>query len=201
MLVSQVQQAKAAPPAINPEQLQPLSADFVQWFSQRGISQQTLARNGIMMQQRYCAAEGMQMSHIAFPYYRNGSIVNVKYRALPKHFSQTKGGEQIFYGYDDAKVGELRLHCCPLATCKLMRDVECSGKTACNTRQDPLGCSGVHQARESARVHGQAGCQTALVRGALVQVAAQNTHIYHMKALTGMQPDSCCCHATWLAPA
>jgi recombinational DNA repair protein (RecF pathway) len=104
LLAVQVQQAKAAPLLINPEQLQPLSADFAQWFSQRGISQQTLERNGVMMQPRYCAAEGKQMPHIAFPYHRNGSIVNVKYRALPKHFSQTKGGEQIFYGYDDAKV-------------------------------------------------------------------------------------------------
>jgi hypothetical protein len=122
MLVSKVQQAKAAPPLINPEQMQPLSADFVQWFSDRGISQQTLERNGILMQQRYCAAAGAQMPHIAFPYYRNGSIVNVKYRALPKHFSQTKGGEQIFYGYDDAKVGWLLLGVLSglMATCTVM---------------------------------------------------------------------------------
>lgn len=101
---AQVQQAKAAPPPINAEQLQPLSQDFKQWFKQRGISEQTLARNGVRMQQRYCAAERREMPHIAFPYFRNGGCVNVKFRALPKHFSQTKGGEQIFYGYDDAKV-------------------------------------------------------------------------------------------------
>ncbi|WIA29449.1 hypothetical protein OEZ86_011950 [Tetradesmus obliquus] len=98
-----VQQAKAAPPPINAELLQPLSQDFKQWFKQRGISEQTLARNGVRMQQRYCAAERREMPHIAFPYFRNGGCVNVKFRALPKHFSQTKGGEQIFYGYDDAK--------------------------------------------------------------------------------------------------
>jgi hypothetical protein len=108
-LASQVQQAKAAPPLINAEQLQPLSTDFKQWFQQRGISEQTLERNGIRMQQRYCAAEGREMPHIAFPYFRNGGLVNVKYRALPKHFSQIKGGEQTFYGYDDAKVGRLGL--------------------------------------------------------------------------------------------
>ncbi|KAF6258971.1 hypothetical protein COO60DRAFT_1059082 [Scenedesmus sp. NREL 46B-D3] len=98
-----VQQARAAPALINPQQLQPLSADFKQWFRGRGIGEQTLRRAGILMQQRYCAAEGRELPHIAFPYYRNGSIVNVKYRALPKHFTQVKGGEQIFYGYDDAK--------------------------------------------------------------------------------------------------
>jgi twinkle protein len=104
-----MQQAKAAPPLISAAQLQPLSTDFKQWFQQRGISEQTLERNGIRMQLRYCPSEGKEMPHIAFPYYRNGGLVNVKYRALPKHFSQIKGGEQIFYGYDDAKVCRLVL--------------------------------------------------------------------------------------------
>lgn len=57
-----------------------------------------------MMEVRYCSPLQQEVEHIAFPYYKNGSIVNVKYRALEKHFSQTKGGEQVFYGYDDAKV-------------------------------------------------------------------------------------------------
>lgn len=33
-----------------------------------------------------------------------GEVVNIKYRALPKHFSQSKGGQQVFWGCDDVQV-------------------------------------------------------------------------------------------------
>jgi hypothetical protein len=41
------------------------------------------------------------VDHIAFPFYSGGRIVNIKYRALPKHFQQSAGGQQVFYGLDD----------------------------------------------------------------------------------------------------
>jgi len=41
---------------------------------------------------------------VAFPFYMDGVIVNIKYRALPKYFHQVMGGSQIFYGYDEAQV-------------------------------------------------------------------------------------------------
>lgn len=86
--------------------LRPLSEaqELLQWFKQRNVSEETLQRNGVMMEMRFCKALNKTVPHIAFPYYKNGGIVNVKYRALEKHFSQSMGGEQIFYGYDDAKV-------------------------------------------------------------------------------------------------
>lgn len=83
----------------------PLTQDALLWFKQRGISQATLERNGIMMEDKYCAHVDKVVPQIAFPYLKNGSIVNVKYRALGvKAFTQSKGGEQILYGYDEAKV-------------------------------------------------------------------------------------------------
>lgn len=38
---------------------------------------------------------------IAFPYLRNGEVVNVKYRTMDKSFRQVKGAEKILYGLDD----------------------------------------------------------------------------------------------------
>jgi len=38
---------------------------------------------------------------MAFPYYRNGQLVNVKYRGPNKTFWQVKGAEKILYGLDD----------------------------------------------------------------------------------------------------
>jgi hypothetical protein len=44
------------------------------------------------------------VDHIAFPFFSGGRVVNVKYRALPKHFQQSAGGQQVFYGLDDIQV-------------------------------------------------------------------------------------------------
>ena len=45
---------------------------------------------------------GAEVDCIAFPYFRNGELVNIKFRALgEKAFTQIKGAEQIFYGLDD----------------------------------------------------------------------------------------------------
>lgn len=82
-----------------------LTPELLQWLQDRGISKAVLDRNRVHMEQRYCGALKAFADHIAFPYFRDGVVVNVKYRALPKHFTQVKGGEQIFFGYDDAQVG------------------------------------------------------------------------------------------------
>lgn len=92
------------PPIPTPGQLQPLSDDFLQWFRARGISAATLQRNRVAMETRYSPALRQTVPHIAFPFFHCGDVVNVKYRALPKHFVQLKGGQQVFYGLDDIKV-------------------------------------------------------------------------------------------------
>ena len=86
------------------KELQELSPELLQWLQARGLSRATLERNRVGMEVRYCGALKEWREHIAFPYYKEGVVVNVKYRALPKYFTQVKGGQQIFYGYDDAKV-------------------------------------------------------------------------------------------------
>ncbi|MGR3219195.1 MAG: toprim domain-containing protein, partial [Candidatus Anammoxibacter sp.] len=71
----------------------PLPEHIVKVFQERGISQSVLERNKIKFNGR----------EILFPYFRNGEIVNIKYRGKDKSFRQEKGTEKIFYGLDDIK--------------------------------------------------------------------------------------------------
>eukprot|EP00249_Psilotum_nudum_P007111 c20312_g1_i1 orf=569-2530(-) len=71
----------------------PLSKKFIMYFSNRGISEKTLNRNGV---RQYRNA-------IAFPCRKDGKIVGCKYRTLQKFFWQARNGQRIFYGVDDIK--------------------------------------------------------------------------------------------------
>ena len=85
--------------------LAPLSPELLAWFAARGISRATLERNRVRMEPgRYNPATRTAADWIAFPYFKDGSVVNLKYRALPKAWRQLKGGDKVLYGHDDAKV-------------------------------------------------------------------------------------------------
>lgn len=84
--------------------LQPLSPALLEWFGTRGIPGAVLERNGVRMQRRYMRALQREEDCIALPFRQQGEVVNIKYRALPKHFSQVQGGQQVFYGIDDLQV-------------------------------------------------------------------------------------------------
>jgi twinkle protein len=90
-----------ARPLVPRPDLRPLTPELLSWFAARGISPATLERNGVSSQRRWSQQHREEVDCVAFPYVRDGSVVNVKYRALPKAFSQTKGGEKVFYGFDD----------------------------------------------------------------------------------------------------
>lgn len=65
--------------------------------------------------QVYCPALKRKVDAIAFPYHRNGELVNVKYRALPKTFWQ---------------VGERWQLCCVLVF-DCVRGLACASAHAC----------------------------------------------------------------------
>lgn len=67
------------------------------WFSKRGIGPAVLRDNHIGWHEAYSA--------IAFPSYLDGKVVNVKYRTLDKRFSQSKGGQRVFFGCDRVTFG------------------------------------------------------------------------------------------------
>ena len=68
-----------------------LGAESLAWFAGRKITQATLDRFRIRQ---------MDDGRIAFPYYKDGACVNVKYRKLPKEFSQEKDAEPCLFGRD-----------------------------------------------------------------------------------------------------
>ena len=61
--------------------LRPLSPELLAYFAARGISAATLARNGVLQD---------SAGAIAFPYHRDGEVVNLKYRTLDKRFWQAR---------------------------------------------------------------------------------------------------------------
>ncbi|XP_042415854.1 twinkle homolog protein, chloroplastic/mitochondrial-like isoform X1 [Zingiber officinale] len=75
--------------------LEPLSGEFIKFFEERRISEETLRRNGVL--------QNCTKTAIAFPYRRDGEIISCKYRSVPKKFWQEKDKERILYGLDDIK--------------------------------------------------------------------------------------------------
>lgn len=75
----------------------------VAWFSERGIEQWALDQNRISVGMAYSPAAGKEVRAIRFPYYRDGELINIKYRGHPKSFWMVGGAERILYGLDDIK--------------------------------------------------------------------------------------------------
>lgn len=71
--------------------------DLPEWaeliFKSRGISKEVLKRNNVKANSK----------EIIFPFYRDGKVVNAKYRSRDKKFRQEAGADKIFYGLDDIK--------------------------------------------------------------------------------------------------
>ena len=72
----------------------------VAWFAKRGIGQATLERNQITVTTAWMPGPNCEVECVAFPFFRGGELVNVKYRDGKKHFRQEKGAEKVFYGLD-----------------------------------------------------------------------------------------------------
>lgn len=68
-----------------------------EFFNNRGLSVENAKKLGI-----YIEGKKFSKPMIAFPYFKNGLIVNVKYRGiLEKSFTQEVNGEPVFYNYDN----------------------------------------------------------------------------------------------------
>jgi twinkle protein len=89
-------QEAAELPAYDPEDF-PLTDEVVAWFSNRGISEDTLTAN------RIGAGENEQgQPYITYPYFLGEQVVKVKFRGLEdKRFWQSPGGKKTLYGIDD----------------------------------------------------------------------------------------------------
>ena len=87
------------------------TVEVMRWFADRGIPAEVVQRNRIgFVRQLYMPKLEARVACIAFPYYRQGELVNVKFRALTqKAFAQVKDAEKILYGLDDVPTDNGRL--------------------------------------------------------------------------------------------
>lgn len=91
-----------------PKKPKPLPNDalpqpVIEWFARRGIGRSVLERNRIKLVKVWMPGceDGETVWAMAFPYYRDGELINVKYRTVDKRFRQEKDAEKIYYGLDD----------------------------------------------------------------------------------------------------
>jgi len=75
--------------------------NIIAWFKNRHIGLDTLNRYNISAQTVYMPSMEAEVQCIAFPYYKNGYVVNIKYRSSSKQFRQISGAEKCLYGIDD----------------------------------------------------------------------------------------------------
>jgi twinkle protein len=80
-----------------------LPAEVLQWFLKRGIPEAIMRRHRIGYGRVYMPQLEEEVWAIQFPYYRQGEIVNIKYRDFRKNFRMVGGAERILYGLDDVQ--------------------------------------------------------------------------------------------------
>lgn len=72
-----------------------------EWFRSRGIGREVVIRNKIQRRKVYMPQLEEEVTAIAFPYFRDCDLVNVKYRDAQKNFRMEAGAERILYGLND----------------------------------------------------------------------------------------------------
>ena len=77
------------------------AAKFYDWFRARGISDEIVNRYHIERRTVWMPQTNKDEPVIAFPYLRDGEVINVKYRDKDKNFRMEKGAELCLYGLDD----------------------------------------------------------------------------------------------------
>ena len=87
------------PPKVNAE----LNSRIVEWFKGRAITEPTLVHWKIGESLEYIPQVQKKRRTINFNYFRNGELINVKYRDAEKNFKMVAGAELIFYGIDNLK--------------------------------------------------------------------------------------------------
>lgn len=87
---------------IKPEvKKQDLGSKITKWFSERGISRETLEALKVSEGPEYMPQTGKQENAIHFNYFAGNELINVKYRDGRKNFKLYKGAEKIFYNIDN----------------------------------------------------------------------------------------------------
>lgn len=80
-----------------------LSEKIVEWFLKRNISQEVLNEMKVSEGVEWMPQTQKEMNVIKFNYFRDGQIINIKYRDGAKNFKLVKDAEKIFYNLDGIK--------------------------------------------------------------------------------------------------
>jgi twinkle protein len=83
-----------------PEPL-PRKAGAEAYLGERGIGASVVERNRVSLARVYMPQVEDHVTAIAFPYYRDDELVNVKYRDREKNFRMETGAERVLYGLND----------------------------------------------------------------------------------------------------
>lgn len=79
-----------------------LQSKHYDYLAKRGISKETADKAKLFAGTKWFARLNKEADCIGFPYFRNGALVAVKYRAFPdKDFTQESGGAHDFFGIDN----------------------------------------------------------------------------------------------------
>jgi len=89
-----------------PEAKTDLSDRTVSWFNKRGVSEATLSHWKVGESIEYFPQVQKKRKAINFNYYRDGELINCKFRDAEKNFKMVSGAELIFYGLDNISTME-----------------------------------------------------------------------------------------------
>lgn len=81
----------------------PMSQKALTWFKNRGISEDTLLSLKVTEGMEWMPQKNGQANTVQFNYYRDGQLINVKYRTGDKCFKLCSGAELIPYNIDSIK--------------------------------------------------------------------------------------------------
>ena len=84
-----------------PVQAPKISEAWRNWLAKRGISDNTIAENKLMSATVYMPQVETEVDAVCFPFFRNGEMINCKYRDKDKNFRMVAGAERLLYGFDD----------------------------------------------------------------------------------------------------
>lgn len=86
-----------------PRQVLPMSSRAIAWFKSRGISAATLQALKVTEGSEWMPQKNGQANTVQFNYYRNGELINTKFRTGDKCFKLVSGAELLPYNIDGIK--------------------------------------------------------------------------------------------------
>jgi twinkle protein len=85
------------------QRLEKIHPQFIKYFEDRGISNNTLLRFKISQSVEWMPKAQKETNVVCFNYYRNNELINIKFRGPGKDFKLAKDAELIFYNLDAIK--------------------------------------------------------------------------------------------------